>query len=124
MALGEVYVEVDASVVGGGIMPMAIISGNPEPIAGQESFGVWLLWCYNDEDGEGGFTGSGWYFDDPNNPISDLYQDEESFKQYLVKERPSNLDSVLGTWGSEKKSDFFNDNQSALAQNNCFRFIG
>lgn len=124
MALGEVYVEVDASVVGGGIMPMAIISGNPEPIAGQESFGVWLLWHYNDEDGEGGFTGSGWYFDDPNNPISDLYPDEKSFKQYLVDKRPSNLDSVLDTWGSAEKSDFFNDNQSDLAQNNCFRFIG
>lgn len=34
---GEVYAEVEASVVNNGISPMAMVSGNPEPIDGQAS---------------------------------------------------------------------------------------
>lgn len=42
MAQGQIYVEVDANSVSGGVMPMAIVSGNPEPIFGQEHYGVWI----------------------------------------------------------------------------------
>ena len=124
---GQAYVEVDASVVNGGIMPMAIVSGNPEPIYGQESFGVWLRWWYDDETGEGGFTGTGWYFDDNNkinNALCDHFSSVEEFKAMLIKDRPEDLNAYLGNWGSERKSAFFNDNQGTLGQNNCFTFVG
>ena len=124
MAEGQVYVEVDASVVNGGIAPMAIVSGNPTPVVGQESFGVWLRWNYNTENGEGGFTGSGWYFNDPNNPINDTYESEYAFKQYLMNDRPPDLNSVLGSWGAERKAAFCEANQKLLAANNCFQFTG
>lgn len=119
---GEIYVEVDASVVGGGIMPMAMISGNPEPVAGQESFGVWLRWRYDDTTGDGGFTGTGWYFDDIYNAINKVYATEQEFKDYLVENTPENLDDVLGAWDPTDKGRFFTNNQSALGSNNCFSF--
>lgn len=122
MAIGEVYVEVDASVVGGGIMPMAVISGNPEPIAGQETFGVWLRWWYDDQTGEGGFTGTGWFFDDIYNEINKRFQTEQKFKEYLVDNKPKNLDEVLGSWDPTDKGRFFTGNQSVLGAYNCFSF--
>lgn len=122
MAIGEVYVEVDASVVGGGIMPMAVISGNPEPVAGQETFGVWLRWQYDDQTGEGGFTGTGWYFDNIYNAINKSFQTEQEFKDYLVRNKPENLDEVLDIWDPTDKGRFFTENQSALGANNCFWF--
>ena len=67
MAEGQVYVEVDASVVNGGIAPMAMVSGNPEPVDGQAYVVVWIRWRYDDSTGHGGYTGTGWYFNDPNN---------------------------------------------------------
>lgn len=122
MAEGQVYVEVDGSAVSGGIMPMAIVSGNPEPVAGQESFGVWLRWRYDDETGDGGFTGTGWYFDDIYNAINKKYSTEQEFKKYLVETKPKDLDDVLGIWDPTDKGRFFTKNQSALGANNCFSF--
>lgn len=124
MAQGEIYVEVDASSIHGGIMPMAIVSGNPEPIVGQESFGVWLRWWYNDQTGEGGFTGNGWYWGDVNNALRDSFDSEEAFKVMLVRDKPKDLNGYLGNWGSDRKSAFFNDNQDSLGLNGCFTFVG
>lgn len=124
MAEGQVYAQVDASVVNGGIAPMAMVSGNPEPMGGQEAFGVWIRWNYNTENGEGGFTGTGWYVDDPNNPIKEQYGSEEAFKKHLVENQPSDLDHVLGDWGSDKKAAFFNANQAALGGGGCYQFVG
>lgn len=124
MAEGQVYVEVDASVVNGGIAPMAIVSGNPEPMVGQEAFGVWIRWRYDTASGEGGFTGTGWHVDDPNNPIKEQYGSEEAFKQYLTQYQPTDLNKVLGNWGAERKAAFFEDNQALLGANDCFQFIG
>lgn len=124
MAYGEVYVEVDASVIGGGIMPMAIISGGrPESVSGGETFGAWLLWRYDEQTGEGGFTGTGWYYDDPNNPISN-YDSEEAFKEYLREEKPPNLDFVLRDWNPAEKGQFYTDHQGELAAKGCFSFVG
>lgn len=124
MAYGEVYVEVDASVIGGGIMPMATISSNPEPIFGQESFGVWLRWQYDDETGEGGFTGQGWFWEDDNNALTDFFGSEADFKAWLAKDNPTDLDEYLENWGGPRKSAFFTANQSKLGQGNCFTFVG
>ena len=53
---GEVYAEVEASVVNNGISPMAMVSGNPEPIDGQAYVVVWIRWRYDDSTGAGGYT--------------------------------------------------------------------
>ena len=124
MAQGEVYAEVDASAINGGIAPMAIVSGNPEPVVGQESFGVWLRWQYDDTSGEGGFTGKGWFWNDSNNALRDSFSDESAFKAMLVKDTPQNLDQYLGNWGSERKAAFFNEHQHDLGAGGCFSFVG
>ena len=72
MAEGQVYVEVDASVVNGGIAPMAMVSGNPEPVDDQAYVVVWIRWRYDNVTGKGGYTGYSWYFGDPNNSIDRL----------------------------------------------------
>ncbi len=125
MAYGEVYVEVDASVIGGGIMPMATISGGrPESVAGGVTFGAWLLWQYDDESGEGGFTGVDWYFDDPNNPIkSEEYPTEQAFKDYLAEHHPTDLDFVLDRWSPDAKGQFYTNHQNTLGPNKCFLFV-
>ena len=122
MAQGEMYVEVDASVVNGGIAPMALVSGNQQPVEGQETFGVWLHWKYDDTNGEGGFTGQGWFWDDSNNALRDHFTKEEDFKAELVQYKPQNLDQYLGDWGSERKAAFFEDNQTQLGLGGCFVF--
>lgn len=122
MAYGEVYVEVDASVIGGGIMPMAMVSGNPEPVDGQSYVVVWIKWRYDDADGSGGYTGTSWYFDDPNNNISKHYTTEAEFKKWLMEGKPTDLESVLGDWSAADKAAFLNTNLSALEAGGCLYF--
>lgn len=123
MAYGEVYVEVDASVIGGGIMPMATISGNPEPVDGQAYVVVWIRWEYDDTDGSGGYTGTGWYYDDPNNNISKHYPGGvEDFKHWLTTAKPKDLGSVLDDWSAANKAYFLNTHLGALEANDCVYF--
>ena len=121
MAEGQVYVEVDASVVNGGIAPMALVSGNPEPVDGESYVVVWIRWRYDDTTGEGGYTGTGWHFDDPNNGLQS-YNSEAAFKQWLVDNKPTNLDSVLDDWPPVNKAAFLNDHHGVLQEGNCLYF--
>ena len=114
MAEGQVYVEVDASVVNGGIAPMAIVSSNPKPSEGQTYIVVWLLWRYDTYDGDGGFTGISWYFEDSNNVLKEKYGTEEEFKNYLTGDNPPNLDEVFKEWDAGKKRDFLNTHKAEL----------
>lgn len=123
MAQGQIYVEVDANSVSGGVMPMAIVSGNPEPIFGQEHYGVWIRWWYDDTTGEGGFTGAGWFWEDNNNILNELFDSEESFKTELVTKKPQNLDNYLGRWNPDEKTEFYNRNQDKLGLNHCFYIV-
>lgn len=118
---GEVYAEVEASVVNNGINPMAIVSGNPTPVDGQAYVVVWIRWRYNDETGEGGYTGTGWHFNDSNNGLQS-YGTEAAFKDWLVKNTPSNLDEVLGKWDAAEKAAFLNTHLSELEANDCLYF--
>lgn len=122
MAEGQVYVEVDASVVNGGIMPMAIVSGNPEPVDGQSYVVVWIRWKYDDATGDGGYTGTGWYFDDPNNNLKKHYSTEADFKTWLKTAKPTNLNSVLDDWAATNKAAFLNDNMTNLDAGGCLYF--
>ena len=122
MAEGQVYVEVDASVVNGGIAPMAIVSGTPTPVDGQAYVVVWIRWKYDNETGEGGYTNTGWYFEDPNNNISEHYNTEEAFKEWLKNEKPGDLASVLGDWSAADKAAFLNNNLGKLEANGCLYF--
>lgn len=122
MAEGQVYVEVDASVVNGGIAPMAMVSGNPTPVDGQAFVVVWIRWRYDNGTGEGGYTGTGWHFDDPNNNIAKHYLSEDDFKNWLTTNKPPNLDEVLNDWPAENKAAFLNSHLSKLEANGCLYF--
>lgn len=124
MAQGEVYAEVDASVVNGGIAPMAMVSGNPAPVDGQSYVVVWIRWKYDDSTGDGGFTGTGWHYDDSTNNIVKRYPVETDFKNWLTTEKPSNLDSVLSDWSADDKATFLNNNLAVLQGGGCLYFTG
>lgn len=121
MAEGQVYVEVDASVVNGGIAPMAIVSGKPEPVDGQAVVVVWIRWRYDSGTGEGGYTGTGWHFDDPNNGLQS-YVTEESFKTHLINTKPTNLDTILAEWNPVEKAAFLNTHLNELQVGGCLYF--
>lgn len=122
MTFGETYIEVDASVVNGGIAPMAMISGNPEPVDGEAYVIVWIRWRYDDVTGEGGYTGTGWYFDDPDNNIKKHYETEQEFKDYLTREIPKDLNNVMSDWDAEKKAAFLNKHTGVLTASGCLYF--
>lgn len=122
MAQGEVYAEVDASVVNGGIAPMAIVSGNPEPVDGQSFVVVWIRWKYDDSTGDGGYTGTGWYFEDTNNNLKNHYTTEEEFKTWLTGSNPTDLNSVLDNWPAENKAAFLNAHLGTLEAGGCIYF--
>lgn len=107
MAQGEVYVEVDASAINGGIAPMAIVSSGEKPKVdediGQVTF--WIKWWYEESTGKGGFTGTGWYTGDANNPLNTFGSDAD-FEQELQNKQPPNLDAYLGDWPSDRKQKF------------------
>lgn len=122
MAQGEVYAEVDASVVNGGIAPMAIVSGNPEPVDGQSFVVVWIRWKYDDSTGDGGYTGTGWYFEDTNNNLKNHYNTEDAFKAWLTESKPTDLNSVLDNWPAENKAAFLNAHLGTLEAGGCIYF--
>ena len=119
---GEIYTEVDASVLNPGISTMAMVSGNPTPVDGQAYVVVWIRWMYDDTTGQGGFTNTGWYFNDENNILTQKFRSEEEFKQWLVKNKPSDLDGQLQDWNAELKAAFLNANLSALEAGGCLYF--
>lgn len=123
MAQGQIYVEVDANSVSGGVMPMAVVSGNPEPVFGQESYGVWLLWKYDTETGKGGFTGISWYVGDDYNVLNTWFHTNEEFEAKLASEKPSNLDEYLGGWGTNDKQQFLENHKNKPGFVECFTFV-
>lgn len=119
---GEEYAQVDASVVNPGISTMAMVSGNPEPVDGQSYVVVWIRWRYDDLTGEGGYTGTGWYFDDADNNLKNRYTTEEEFKTWLTTVKPKDLESVLGNWPAENKAAFLNKYMTELDAGGCIYF--
>lgn len=122
MAEGQVYVEVDASVVNGGAMPMAIVSSRPEAPEGSEDVTVWIRWRYDDSTGNGGFTGVGWYWEDENNWLRRSFESEDDFKSVLKTQKPQNLDLWLDSWPKQMKIDFFTDNMYTLWPSGCLDY--
>lgn len=124
MTFGETYIEVDASVVNGGIAPMAMISGNPEQVDGAgHHVIVGIRWRYDDATGEGGYTGTGWYFDDPDNNIEKYYETEQEFKNHLKTENPKDLNDVMSNWDAERKAAFLYKHIDVLQVHDCLYFI-
>lgn len=121
MAQGEIYVEVDASSINGGIMPMAVVSGNPEPIDGQAYVVVWLRWKYDDETGKGGFTGQEWFFDEFN-ILTTKFGNEDNFKAWLVDKKPKDLNDELSGWEPKQKAAFLNAHRVALNAGDCIYY--
>lgn len=109
-------------MVNGGIAPMAIVSGNPTPVDGQAFVVVWIRWWYDDATGDGGFTGNGWYFTDPNNNLSAHFNSETEFKEHLINKDVTNLDTILRDWPAEQKAAFLNSHLSELEAGGCLYF--
>lgn len=119
---GEIYIEVDASVLNPGISPMAIVSGDPEPPEGATPMLFWIRWYYDDTDGSGGFSGSGWYVGDPNNILTEYYDSNDEFIKDLLADGHGKpwLDNILQQWDGDKKFDFFVSHQDSLGAGFCF----
>ena len=71
--------------------------------------------------GEGGYTGTGWYFEDPNNGLHE-HGSEEDFKRFLVEQQPASFDDILSDWDPEEKAAFLNSHLSQLESGNCVYF--
>lgn len=119
MAEGQVYVEVDASVVNGGIMPMAIVSSRPQPEEGGDDLILWIRWWYDDQTGKGGFTGQGWFIGETNNILNNFFSNDEDFEATLVQKKPTTLDEWLANWPIDKKTDFYNTHLKQLVNADC-----
>ena len=119
---GEVYAEVEASVVNNGINPMAIVSGNPTPVDGQAYVVVWIRWRYDTATGDGGYTGQGWFWNDSNNALPKHWNSEEEFKTWLRTTRPTDLNTYLENWNATDKAAFLNKNMGVLEDGGCLFF--
>ena len=105
--MGQVYVEIDASVVNNGIMLLEASGG------GQEGVTSWINW--NSE----GYMGIGWFWRETpitswwesnyNNPAyvkGDYTSDEQGLSDWIASERIENLTDALGNWDNDAKNDF------------------
>lgn len=116
--MGQIYVDVSATEVENGITTIASSSG------GQETGGAWLYWTDN------GFTGQGWYWDDPNNEIKHGWETAvnregghvngcegeadgsphkptfESFVYHVSQRHSENLGYILNEWDTKRKMQF------------------
>lgn len=112
-----IYVEVDASIVNGGIMTMDT-SGSE---GGDTSF-YFINWS-----NPGGFSGYGWFWGDPNvplsgnwasNPISNYEGSEDGFLKYMEENSPDNLNQWLGeSWSNDMKLKFLQENRNTVFMN-------
>ena len=128
---GQIYVEVDASVVNGGIATLST-SGNIGD--GSTDGRYWLLWSYSvigDTYQSGGFTGIDWYWDGAYNYIQEGWnasglgeQGYDGFIKYLT-ENPnlSNLDKILGDWSDDQKAHFLELHKGEPGFSSCYTFL-
>ena len=129
---GEVYTEVEASVVNGGI---STLSGSGA--IGEEGDAgtvvVWLLWQY--DQARAGFTGKDWFWDDPLNPLAAKWSlnhpveygyDQNGFNQWLREKNPSDLNEYLGDWSAKDKAEFCENHSTALGigSGGCIEYRG
>lgn len=118
---GETYVSVDANALNFGISPMNI-SGHTEPDpSGSTSVNLEVRWTYEEGTGNGGFTGVGWFWSDPNNILNkQSWTTEEEFKKWLSGgDRTTELDAIFSGWDASNKATFMTNNQGALGGGGC-----
>ena len=101
---------------------LSLIHIYPEPVDGEAVIVVWIRWRYDEDTGEGGYTGISWYENDSNNGWIDKYYSLEEWKNYLVTARPTDLNDVLGDWDVGKKTDFLNAHKGELGAVDCIWF--
>lgn len=116
--MGQTYVPVDAAPAANGIMPLANSSGSIE------TGGAWLHWT------DSGFTGRGWFWEDPYNEVQAGWaaavvkdngyvngcggeadgtphkESYESFLYHVSQRHTENLDYILGGWDTKTKMQF------------------
>ena len=129
---GEVYAEVDATVVNNGERTLAG-SGSIGEEGDAGTVVVWLHWSYDESNA--GFTGKNWYWDDTLNPLKDMWSNNrpagyeatvDGFNQWLRETNPSQLDTYLGTWDSKDKADFCTAHTTELGvgSGGCIEYRG
>lgn len=126
---GEVYAEVEASVVNSGINTLAG-SGAIGEEGDAGTVVVWLLWNYDST--SAGFTGKSWYWNDPLNPLKNKWtsthpgDDESDFNAWLREANPVDLNDYLGDWPAKDKADFCEKYSSVLGigPGNCIEYRG
>lgn len=128
--MGQIYVDVTAAQAELGISTLDTSGG------GMQTGGAWLTWT------DSGFTGNGWYWNDPNNylqkgwaaavkagggyvnecngnengtPHTESYED---FLYHVSQRHSDNLNSILGDWGTKEKT-YFITSYSELEESGC-----
>ena len=123
--MGQTYVDVAAAQADMGIMTMGASTGNG---GNTTTGGAWLYWT------DAGFTGQGWYWDDPNNYVKTGWEQAvakdggyvngckgnedggkhtdsfEDFLYHVSQRHTDNLDYILGGWGPREKTYFITTN--------------
>lgn len=123
--MGQIYIEVDAKAVNNGIMTLETSGG------GAEETGYWLYWNGN------GFTGTDWYFTDPNCPLSETWPaylekndgkceqgvkhsaDAQGLTEHVNAGHADDLNEMLGAWDFFKKSAFVGQYGANLEDRGC-----
>lgn len=116
---GETYASVDANALDFGVSPMNISGVTPG--YGDTTFvQVGLAWTYDQADGSGGFTGTGWYWNDNHNILSSSgnWNSEDEFKQWLMQgDQTDALNNLFSQW--DTKANFIINNQRSLGVGGC-----
>ena len=129
---GEVYAEVEASVVNSGINTLAG-SGEIGEEGEEGDVVVWLLWRYDASNA--GFTGKRWYWEDALNPLKNKWSafsptgyadSEEGFNEWLRATNPTQLDQFLGDWPAKDKAAFCEkySYDLGIGPGNCIEYRG
>lgn len=126
--MGQTYARVSASVLNEGINTLDVSGGDT-------TVTVAISWTVE------GFTGSGWFWNDPNNLLDNGWRemqgneatrktnisgvpyssDEQGLRDYISQNNITNLDDVFAMWNSdESKSDFMIAHLGVDISRSCF----
>ena len=120
--MGQIYVDVAAAQAEMGIATLGTSGG------GQEG-GYWLYWNVD------GYTGRGWFWDDPNNHDKEGWEayiregqltcgteheaTEQGLRDHISGGHADDLNDVLGGWDTGEKMVFVGSNYDQFQNYSC-----
>lgn len=117
---GEVYAEVDASVVNGGISTLDLAGSIPgiEISEGDFRVTIGVRWVYSSE-GTNGFSGQGWFTADTYSPFSS-FENNDAVNEQLANMSAAEISSAyFSNWGEEERYNFTRNHYDQLAVSGC-----